>query len=361
VEQTSDAVFITERDGKILYVNPAFEVTTGFSREEALGKTPRILKSGEYGLDHYRKLWATILRGDVYRATTVNRRKNGEPYHAEQTIAPVKDQRERVTHFVSVSKDMTEHLRIQAQEIEMRLAADVQQQLYPDVPPEVPGLDIAGAVFSAEATCGDYFDFIRMGDDRIAVVIGDVSGHGMGPALVMAQTRAYLRAFAQVEQDAAEILDKVNKALASDLRNGLFVTLLLAVIDVSARRLVYASAGHTPGYILGSTGEVKQVLDRTGLPLGIDAESAYELAGDIVLEPEDLAVFITDGVTETRSPEGGFFGDEGALAAVRALRHGRAHEIVRHVHDAIRDFRAGQRQLDDITMVVCSLDPRPNT
>jgi PAS domain S-box-containing protein len=361
VEQTSDAVFITERDGKILYVNPAFEATTGFASGEALGNTPRILKSGEYDREHYRTLWGTILRGEVYRATSVNRRKNGEPYHAEQTITPVQDQRGRVTHFVSVSKDMTERLRIQEQEIEMRLAADVQQQLYPVVPLEVPGFDVAGAVFSAEATCGDYFDFIRMGDDRIAVVIGDVSGHGMGPALVMAQTRAYLRAFAQVEQDAAQILGKVNKALAGDLRDGLFVTLLLAVIDVSTRRLVYASAGHTPGYILGPTGEVKQVLACTGPPLGIDAESAYHLVGDIGLGPEELAVFITDGVTETRSPADEFFGDEGTLAAVRACRHGRAHEIVQHVYDALRDFSGGQRQLDDITMVVCRLDPRPKT
>ncbi|MHC4731334.1 MAG: PP2C family protein-serine/threonine phosphatase [Planctomycetota bacterium] len=361
VEQTADAVLITGRDGEILYVNPAFEATTGYAREEVLGNTPRILKSGEHDLEHYQKLWATILGGEVFRATIINRKKSGELYYAEQSITPMKDQGGRVTHFVSVSKDMTERRRIHEQEIEMRLAAVVQQQLYPEVPLEVPGLDIAGAVFSAEATCGDYFDFIRMENDRIAVAIGDVSGHGLGPALVMAQTRAYLRAFAQAEQNVAEILGKVNKALFSDLRSGFFVTLLLAVIDVSAKRLVYASAGHTEGYILNPLGEVKHVLAGTGIPLGVETGSVYELAGDIVLEPGDLAVFITDGVTESRSPQGEFFGDEGVLAAVRASRHGQAHQIVGQVHDAICDFRAGRRQLDDITIVVCKLDARPTT
>jgi len=361
VEQTADAVFITDRKGNILYVNPGFEAITGYASEEALGKTPRILKSGKHDLAYYRKLWATALAGEVFRSTAINRRKNGEDFYAEQTITPMKDPRGRVTHFVSVSKDMTERRRIHEQEVEMRLAAVVQQHLYPETPLEVPGLDIAGAVFSAEATCGDYFDFIRMGDDRIAVAIGDVSGHGLAPALVMAQTRAYLRAFAQSERNVAGILDKVNNALVGDLRSGFFVTLLLAVIDMSTKRLVYASAGHTPGYIVSPLGEVKQVLAGTGIPLGIATGSVYELADDVVLEPGDLAVLITDGVTESRSPQGAFFGDEGALAAVRASRHGRADQIVGQIHDAIRDFREGPQQIDDITIVVCKLDALPTT
>jgi PAS domain S-box-containing protein len=361
VEQTADAVLITDRDGEIVYVNHAFESTTGYTSEEVLGKTPRILKSGAHDPDYYQKLWATVLEGEVFRATAVNRKKSGELYYADQTITPMKDPGGRVTHFVSVIKDMTERRRIEEQAVEMRLAAQVQQKLYPEVPPEVPGLDIAGAVFAAEATCGDYFDFIRMENDRIAVVIGDVSGHGLGPALIMSETRAFLRAFAQVEQDAAEILGKVNNVLFDDLRGGFFVTLLLAVFDLSSKRLVHASAGHTPGYILTSRGEVKHVLEGTCLPLGVDPKAVYELAGDVELEPGDLLVLITDGVTESRSPQGDFFGDDGALAAVKAFRHGRAHEIVEQVNGAVFDFRAGQRQLDDITIVVCKLDALPTT
>jgi PAS domain S-box-containing protein len=359
VEQTADAVLITDRDGEILYVNPAFETTTGYASGEVLGKTPRVLKSGEHDLEHYQKLWATVLGGEVFRATIVNRKKNGDLYYAEQSITPMKDESGRVTHFVSVSKDMTEHRRIQEQAIEMRVAATVQERLYPEVPPEVPGLDIAGAVFPAEATCGDYFDFIAMGNDRLGLVIGDVSGHGLGPALVMAQTRAYLRAFAETEHNAAEILRKVNKVLSRDLQSGFFVTMLFVVVDVSAGRLMHASAGHTEGYILDRRGEVKQVLAGTGIPLGIDAGSLYDMAGDTALEPGDLAVLITDGVTESRSPQDELFGTEGALAAVKASCHEPARRIVEHVHDTIREFRGGQRQRDDITMVVCRLDGLP--
>jgi sigma-B regulation protein RsbU (phosphoserine phosphatase) len=216
-------------------------------------------------------------------------------------------------------------------------------------------------VFSAEATCGDYFDFIRIGEGLVGVAIGDVSGHGLAAAMVMAQTRAYLRAFAQSERNVAEILGKVNNALCRDLRSGFFVTLLLAAIDAAAGRLVYASAGHSPCYILNPLGEVKQVLTGTGLPLGIEAESEYGLSGDIALEPGDLAAFITDGVTESRSPQDEFFGDEGVLAAVKASRHAGARQIVERVHGASCDFRAGRPQHDDITIVVCKVDALPTT
>jgi PAS domain S-box-containing protein len=90
VEQTADTVFITNRDGVIEYVNPAFEATTGYSREEAIGQTPRILKSGQTGPQHYAQLWSTILAGRTFRSATLNRKKSGELYHAEQTITPVR-------------------------------------------------------------------------------------------------------------------------------------------------------------------------------------------------------------------------------------------------------------------------------
>jgi sigma-B regulation protein RsbU (phosphoserine phosphatase) len=195
-----------------------------------------------------------------------------------------------------------------------------------------------------------------MENDLLGVAIGDVSGHGLGPALIMAQTRAYLRAVASAEFDAAEILRRVNNALSRDLRDGFFVTLLLAVIDVPARRLVHASAGHTEGYILDHRGEVKQELASTGIPLGVAAGSVYELAGDYVLEPGSLVLLLTDGVTESRSPDGGFFGTEGVLAAVKAARQEPARRIVEHIHEAICEFRAGQRQRDDITTVVVKVD-----
>ena len=113
-EQTADGVMITDRAGRLEYVNPAFEKITGYTRAEALGRTPRLLHSGKQDLDFYRRLWATILAGETFREVFINRRKDGSLYHEDQTITPLKDGAGRITHFVSTGRDITE--RIAAEE-----------------------------------------------------------------------------------------------------------------------------------------------------------------------------------------------------------------------------------------------------
>ncbi len=115
VEQSADMVMVTDLRGIIEYVNPAFEVLTGYSRDEACGKTPRILKSGEQGPEVYQEMWKTILAGNVFRGILVNRKKNGELYYVEETICPVRDPAGNVTHFISNGRDLTERLRLEAQ------------------------------------------------------------------------------------------------------------------------------------------------------------------------------------------------------------------------------------------------------
>ena len=114
VEQSADLVMITDAAGKIEYVNPAFERLTGYSRAEAIGQTPRILKSGENGPEIYRKLWDTIRAGEVHRGILVNRKKTGESFIAEETITPVRNSEGRITHFISNSRDISEHRRLEA-------------------------------------------------------------------------------------------------------------------------------------------------------------------------------------------------------------------------------------------------------
>ncbi|MBI5149797.1 MAG: diguanylate cyclase [Candidatus Omnitrophica bacterium] len=115
VEETADNVLIADRDGVILYINPAFERTTGYSKEEVLGKTPRLLKSGKHKASFYKDLWGTILSGKVFRGVLVNKRKNGELFHADHTITPIKDADGKITHFVSVWKDITERMHYREQ------------------------------------------------------------------------------------------------------------------------------------------------------------------------------------------------------------------------------------------------------
>lgn len=113
VEQTQDCIFITDRNGVITYVNPAFEKTTGYSQKEALGKTPQIVKSGLLNGAIYKRLWETILSGSTFRATFTNRRKDGTLFYADHTITPIKDEHGHITHFVGIWKDITERVELE--------------------------------------------------------------------------------------------------------------------------------------------------------------------------------------------------------------------------------------------------------
>ena len=353
VEQTADAIMITRPDGTIEYVNPAFETVTGYSRAEAIGQTPRLLRSGEQSSEYYDKLWRTILAGEVFRGAPVNRRKNGDLYRAEQTITPIRDSEGRIENFVSVLKDVTDRFRAEQQEIEMRYASAVQRRLYPTGAPTVPGLDIAAATFPALATCGDYYDFLPLPDGSLGVVIGDVSGHGLGPALIMVETRACLHFLAQACTALGDVLTKTNATLYEDLDDERYVALILAKIDPSARRLVYANAGHTSAYHLDGRGRVKLVMESTGPPAGVLPGVVYGLVENPPLEDGDIVVFLTDGITETEDPSGSAFGAEAALDVVRAHLDAPAQDLVRLLHEAARDFAHGAPQADDITLIVC--------
>ena len=355
VERTADSVFITDLKGRIEYVNAAFEETTGYTREEALGQTPRILKSGLHDKAYYDQLWSTIHSGNVYAGTVINRKKNGDLYHAEQTVTPVREASGNLSHFVSVVKDVTELKKAKEREVEMRLAHQVQRQLYPAHPPELPGFDVFGAALPADVTCGDYYDFIEMSGGRFGLAVGDVRGHGFGSALLMVETRAYLRSLTRVSSDLGNIFRQLNHALCEDTEDNTFVTLMFADIDVLQRKLAYSSAGHIPGYVLDSAGTVRETLSATGMPLGLFPDRNFPRSHEIDLQTGDLVVLITDGVTELQNPEEEFFGAERALDVIRANRNEGARRIVELLHEALQEFSGGQPRPDDITVVVCKV------
>ena len=355
VEQTADSVMITDVRGCIEYVNPAFERTTGFGRDEVLGRTPRILKSGRHDAEFYRHLWSEVISGRPFQGTIVNRKRNGELYTAQQTITPMIDERGKVTHFVAVLRDISDLLRQNEQDVEMRLAREVQQRYYRGAV-QVPGCDIAGVALPANETGGDYFDFIPMPDDSVGIAIGDVSGHGLRCALVMAEVRAYLRAFAATSSDVAWILTRVNRALEPDLERGDFVTLLLARLDPKRRSLEYANAGHLPpGYLMGRDGTVVATLPATGPPLGVLPDFEYAAGDALAVGAGQLLLLMTDGVTESIAPEEPESGELHAIAYVAGHRSRPAREIAAGICRAAQDAAANPGQQDDITSVVLKL------
>jgi len=236
------------------------------------------------------------------------------------------------------------------------LARDVQQRFYAAAP-AIPGFDIGGSANPADETGGDYFDFIAMADNSLLIAVADVKGHGFSSALVMALTRAYVRSFAALQLELDEILARVNQMLLKDLEHGHFVTLFLARLRQQDGTLSYASAGHVPGFVLRKSGELKCSLDSTGPPLGLFPGSRFTLHHAIQLEPEEIVVFPTDGVTESTTPDGRQFGTQRVLDYVRSRTHDPAADIARGIYQAARAFAHGDLQDDDITSVIVKVDP----
>jgi serine phosphatase RsbU (regulator of sigma subunit) len=233
---------------------------------------------------------------------------------------------------------------------EFRAAGEIQQRLYPSRAPVLEGFEIAGALYPAKATAGDYFDYIPMLDGCLGVVVGDVSSHGMGPALVMSETRACLRTLAQGHSDVGEILTRANRVLAADSSELHFVTLAMARLDPRSRTMVYASAGQR-GYLL-HPGFDAAILDSTSLPLGIREDTVVPSSQVYNLRVGDLVTFFTDGVVEAESPGLVRFGFSRALQTIRSERDKPAREIIDALHDEINGFCRNQPQRDDITIVV---------
>jgi len=356
VEQTADTVIITDRQGVVEYVNPAFEQTTGYAASEVLGQTPRVLKSGYHDAAFYKNLWDQLLAGEPFRGTLVNRKKSGELYWAEQTITPMRDRNQKITHFVSVLKDVTDLRKQQEQEFHLRLAKEIQQRFY-GTAVSLPGFDIAGAAYPADQTGGDYFDFIPLRDGCVYIVIGDVTGHGFGSALLMAETRAYLRSYANLVSDIGSLLNCLNRSLAADLAGGQHVTLLLARLDPRSRSLQYSAAGHVPCYLLRRSGEIGLVMNSMGPPLGLFPNREYSCSQVIPLDCGETIVLLTDGVTETENRDLKQFGVERALEFIRGRQQDSARVLVQGLYEAARAFACGEPQRDDITSVVCKVSP----
>ena len=233
---------------------------------------------------------------------------------------------------------------------EFRAAREIQQRLFPASAPKLPGYDIAGAAYPAKATAGDYFDYIPMLGNCLGVVVGDVSSHGMGPALLMSETRACLRTLAIAVCDVGEILTRANQMLSADTHDFHFVTLALARIDPAKCELVYGSAGQR-SYLLHADRSVT-LLDSTSLPLGVDEATQVPTLAPIRLMPGDLLLLLTDGVFEAESATRQRYGVDRALEIVQTNRDLPAADIIAALRAALDQFCDNQPLQDDVTIVI---------
>jgi sigma-B regulation protein RsbU (phosphoserine phosphatase) len=241
----------------------------------------------------------------------------------------------------------------------LQIAGRIQRGMYPQGPLKIPGYDVAWATRSCDETGGDYFDFfdcLSLENDRLALAMGDVSGHGIGAALLMAASRANLRALLSVKCDLKEIVDRMNDLLARDMEeDGSFMTLFLMYLDCERNAVLYANAGHDRPLVYRS--EDSSVLDlaSTGCALGMFPEMASGLPREQCLRPGDILLLTTDGVWEAPNRTGKQFGKQRLRAALAGHARKSAHEIVEGLFSDVEAFTGTSRPRDDQTVAVLKL------
>ena len=235
---------------------------------------------------------------------------------------------------------------------DLDIARSIQQGLLPASPPKLDHFEIAGWNQPANETGGDYFDWQLLPDGQIAISVGDATGHGIGPALVSALCRAYARASFLVEPKHAQVLERLNGLLASDLADDRFVTFAVIFLNPATSEIKVLSAGHGPILWYRRSGNNLENFEAQGIPLGMIAGMSYEDSRMNCLQAGDMIVLITDGFYEWENPEGEEFGLERLREMIRGARDCSAEEVIARLHTAVKDFSRGTEQKDDLTAVV---------
>jgi serine phosphatase RsbU (regulator of sigma subunit) len=235
---------------------------------------------------------------------------------------------------------------------DLDIARGIQQGLLPGEPPRLAGFEVAGWNQPADQTGGDYFDWQTLPDGRVAISLGDATGHGIGPALVTVSCRAYARASFLADGKQDGLLDRLNRLLASDLSANRFVTFCVVFLDPKQASLEVLSAGHGPiMWYKYATDEIEN-LDAQGIPLGMIAGVKYGLATNVRLAPGDMLALVTDGFYEWENPEGEDFGVERMEKVIRDSRDRPPRELIERLRSAVTSFCRGTEQMDDLTAVI---------
>jgi phosphoserine phosphatase RsbU/P len=493
VEQSPNAVMVTDPGGRIEYVNPKFTDVTGYSAREVLGTNPHILQSGETSPEVYQELWRLSSSGKEWRGEIRDRKKNGELYWARQSISSIKDTNGVITHYVSIMEDITAHKqveealkeseerfrqmadmagewiweqdpegcyiycsaavkaivgyepeevvgrffyelftvedqrqvapdhyvadnkepffglinhyrhkdgrtivtestgapildakgnlikwrgvdrditeRLQAEEEirrahvklavaknEMKIARQIQESLLPAAPVIMPGLRIHGHCMPADLVGGDYFDYFRQQGDCVDVVIADVSGHSVGPALFMVETRSAIRTHAHLTENPAETLAMMNESLYDDLNQAdHFITMFYMRYDSLNHRLSYANAGQCPPLLLRPGQLSCSELDADGLVLGVMKDVHFE-EKELDLNAGDMVFLYTDGITEAENPKGELFGTRRLCETLTAHIELDPQQLIDELIEQLQSFRQKKTFDDDVTIVILKVD-----
>jgi serine phosphatase RsbU (regulator of sigma subunit) len=265
---------------------------------------------------------------------------------------------------MAIQNDRLQHEMVERERLgrEFQLARQIQRTFLPHHLPELPGWSMDVRWRTAREVGGDFYDVFDLPDGRLGLVMADVADKGMPAALFMILVRTLVRATVQGVVSPAEVLARVNDVLVPDAQQGMFVTLVYAVLDTKTGELVYGNAGHNPPLLLRNHSLSVERLEKGGMAIGVLDGSRVE-EHSVQIEAGDYLVFYTDGVTEAFSPEGDMYGEERLEATIRGeadwvtdlnveVTSGTAGEMLEAIDDSVCVFVGDSLPFDDLSLMV---------
>src|SRR6476620_12003066 len=264
-----------------------------------------------------------------------------------QVLALLASQVAIIIEKVMLHEQLIEKKRLEGQ---LEVARQVQLELLPARDPQLDGYDISAYNFPTEEVSGHYYDWVQIFEDQIGLVIADVSGKGVPAALLMAFLRASLRAATHIGYSPHISMANVNYLLWESIERNQFVTAFYGILDVTNKTLTYTNAGHNPPILLKQNGDFK-FIDRGSIPLGMFRDTRYH-EYYLTIEPGEMLVLYTDGVTEAQNPKGEEYGRDRLARAVTANRGLNARDLIAALHKEVVDWTDGKGATDDVTFFV---------
>jgi len=310
-----------------------------------------------YELD-YLKIHSILLvpmrfHQQVLGVVAVVNRVDGQPFIQTDLnlLQAVADQASVSIHFAQLRETLDEKQRIDR---DLDIARRIQFSLLPKVIPKIEGIELAAFNYPAQEVGGDYYDFIQVDDKRIGIAIADVSGKGISGAIMMSMCRSVLRSQAPGEISPTRVLNSVNHLMREDIADDMFVSMLYMILNTETHELIIARAGHERPILVPGDKSGLRVIDSPGLAIGIGDEEAFQLVTkDIIvtLQPGDLMVAYTDGVTEAMNEKEEEWGIENFIEAIRIAADEGAHSVLNNVQQRLKRFVGDTAQYDDTTLL----------
>jgi len=331
-----------------------------FTRYDLM-ENPKYRSISTSGRSEFDDLGASLIipllyQDEVIGTFNLGDKKSGKPFNRDD-IELLRNLANQGAIAIENARLFEENLEKQRMEEELNIARDLQMSMLPAECPEIEGLQIAASSTPAMEVGGDFYDFIEIADDRIGLVIGDVTGKSVSGALVMSSSRSVFRMLSEDQLPIDDIMMRANRRIKTDIKTGMFVALLFAIVDATTRKLSLCSAGQTqPVLISARTGEAS-LLETEGdtFPLGILAEADYKET-EVPLEPGDRIIFYTDGIVEAMNADKEIYGFERLLEVAKRAKDQSAQELLATLTAEVATFVGDAKQHDDLTVIVLGVE-----